>query len=446
MSDDLARRGGQDRTRIDVNQDYDLRDGAKEFGVTQQQLKEAVQAVGSKGGRRTSRSAFAVRRTASVRVPLRSARPRSGRVADKPSLQSIERMKVGERPVCLTIRPGSSSASTSTGYRVLPSIGAGARIKTRRGTNATGWFADEAPRNKDGGWDLGAAHAAQLSILSPLFDGPSHSIGSRHESRIDRRHRPRRVAPACRTAPPGHAVTGIARNATRLDAKPNLALRDADATDAARLAPLLAGHDAVISASNFVSSNAQALIAAIKQAGVGRLLVVGGAGSLEVAPGKQLADTADFPGAYKPEANAGRAFLDILRKARMSSGSSCHRRSSSRPAREPASSGSATTACSLMRVARAGSPWRTSRWRWWTNSRPPDIRASASPSAISRLLASSERRCQRSPFSGVGDHDEVHAARRGRAVQRRNRVVVPASLSILSNARLELRRRTVRSA
>ena len=48
MSDDLARRGGQDRTRIDVNQHYELRDGAKEFGVTQQQLKEAVQAVGSK--------------------------------------------------------------------------------------------------------------------------------------------------------------------------------------------------------------------------------------------------------------------------------------------------------------------------------------------------------------------------------------------------------------
>ena len=104
------------------------------------------------GGRRTSRSAFAVRRSASVRVPLRSARPRSGRVADNPSLQSIERMKVGERPVCLTIRPGSSSASTSTGYRVLPSIGAGARIKTRRGTNATGWFADEAPRLAAAWW------------------------------------------------------------------------------------------------------------------------------------------------------------------------------------------------------------------------------------------------------------------------------------------------------
>jgi len=114
----------------------------------------------------------------------------------------------------------------------------------------------------------------------------------------------------------GHAVSGIARNASRLDARFNLALRDADATYAAQLAPLLAGHDAVISASNFVSSNAQTLIDAIKQVGVARLLVVGGAGSLEVAPGKQLADTANFPAAYKPEANTGRAFLDVLRKTK----------------------------------------------------------------------------------------------------------------------------------
>jgi uncharacterized protein len=43
------------------------------------------------------------------------------------------------------------------------------------------------------------------------------------------------------------------------------------------------------------------------------LLVVGGAGSLEVAPGVQLVDTPDFPEAYKPEALAGRDFLNVLR-------------------------------------------------------------------------------------------------------------------------------------
>ena len=54
-------------------------------------------------------------------------------------------------------------------------------------------------------------------------------------------------------------------------------------------------------------------MAAAKQAGVPRLLVVGGAGSLEVAPGVALVDTPQFPAAYKAEALAGRAFLDTLR-------------------------------------------------------------------------------------------------------------------------------------
>jgi hypothetical protein len=47
MADDLKNRGGRDRTRIDVNQDYELRDWSKKFGVTKEQLKEAVQAVGT---------------------------------------------------------------------------------------------------------------------------------------------------------------------------------------------------------------------------------------------------------------------------------------------------------------------------------------------------------------------------------------------------------------
>nr|MBA3338973.1 NAD(P)H-binding protein [Geodermatophilaceae bacterium] len=67
-----------------------------------------------------------------------------------------------------------------------------------------------------------------------------------------------------------------------------LKLHAADATDTAQLASLIGGHDAVISATTFRSSDAKKLIAALKQAGVPRLLVVGGAGSLEVAPGKAL--------------------------------------------------------------------------------------------------------------------------------------------------------------
>ena len=47
MADDKSQSGGQDRSRIDVNQDYELRDWAKKFGVTPEQLKDAVKAVGT---------------------------------------------------------------------------------------------------------------------------------------------------------------------------------------------------------------------------------------------------------------------------------------------------------------------------------------------------------------------------------------------------------------
>ena len=48
MSDDKSKSGGQDRQRIDVNQDYELRDWAKTLNTTPERLKEAVQAVGDR--------------------------------------------------------------------------------------------------------------------------------------------------------------------------------------------------------------------------------------------------------------------------------------------------------------------------------------------------------------------------------------------------------------
>ena len=111
----------------------------------------------------------------------------------------------------------------------------------------------------------------------------------------------------------GHSVTGIARSAAGVAPRPSLVIKVADATDPAQLTPLLAGHDAAISATRFVSADPKALVAAVKQAGVPRLLVVGGAGSLEVAPGKALVDSPGFPDAYKAESTIGRAFLDVLR-------------------------------------------------------------------------------------------------------------------------------------
>jgi hypothetical protein len=48
MSDDTSKSGGQDRQRINVNQDYELRDWAKSLNTTPERVKEAVQAVGDR--------------------------------------------------------------------------------------------------------------------------------------------------------------------------------------------------------------------------------------------------------------------------------------------------------------------------------------------------------------------------------------------------------------
>ena len=47
MSDDKTKTGGQDRTRISISEDYEVRDWAKKFGVTADELKAAVKAVGN---------------------------------------------------------------------------------------------------------------------------------------------------------------------------------------------------------------------------------------------------------------------------------------------------------------------------------------------------------------------------------------------------------------
>ncbi|MFS8975530.1 NAD(P)-dependent oxidoreductase [Cupriavidus necator] len=114
----------------------------------------------------------------------------------------------------------------------------------------------------------------------------------------------------------GHQVTAIARQASSLPAREGVTARNVDATDSAALSAALLGHDVVISTARFAQLNAQQVISAVRHAGVPRLLVVGGAGSLYVAPGVQLVDTPEFPEAYKAEALAGRDFLNALRGER----------------------------------------------------------------------------------------------------------------------------------
>jgi len=48
MSDDKTKTGGQDRTHIAVGEAYEVADWSKKFGVTADELKAAVKAVGNK--------------------------------------------------------------------------------------------------------------------------------------------------------------------------------------------------------------------------------------------------------------------------------------------------------------------------------------------------------------------------------------------------------------
>lgn len=112
----------------------------------------------------------------------------------------------------------------------------------------------------------------------------------------------------------GHDVTALARHPEKIATSAKTTAKKADVYDQAGLAALLKGHDAVISSVHFTASDPKKLIEAVRASGVKRYLVVGGAGSLEVAPGKKLIDTPEFPAIYKAEAAAGGVFLDLLKQ------------------------------------------------------------------------------------------------------------------------------------
>jgi uncharacterized protein len=118
----------------------------------------------------------------------------------------------------------------------------------------------------------------------------------------------------------GHQVTIVARNTARTDGIPTV---KGDVLDASSVAEAVKGSDMVISAvgprpgddPKMVPQAATALIEGVKQAGVPRLLIVGGAGSLEVEPGVQLLDTPQFPREWKGIAVAHRDALEIYRQS-----------------------------------------------------------------------------------------------------------------------------------
>lgn len=119
----------------------------------------------------------------------------------------------------------------------------------------------------------------------------------------------------------GHEVIALVRDLASADLNA-AALRRFDLLDGSQeLAEAVAGADVVISAiggraaanHDIVARTAQRLLAELPTAGVDRLLWVGGAGTLEVAPGVELVTLPDFPEEYKPEAVAMSEALAVFR-------------------------------------------------------------------------------------------------------------------------------------
>src|SRR6476659_7977192 len=117
----------------------------------------------------------------------------------------------------------------------------------------------------------------------------------------------------------GHDVTAIVRTPEKVPASPRVTAIRGDVFDMDGLTALLVGHDVAVAAfsangsanveEDFVRA-ADAILAAVEASGVPRLAVVGGAASLEIAPGKLLFDTPDFNPAWKEGARGTLRFLE----------------------------------------------------------------------------------------------------------------------------------------
>lgn len=124
----------------------------------------------------------------------------------------------------------------------------------------------------------------------------------------------------------GHKVTAIVRDPTKVTASnPNLKVVQADVTDTDVLIEASKGKDAVISAYNpgwknpniyeETLKNYPMIVDSVKKAGVERLLIVGGAGTLFYAPGKMVMDADDIPAKLLPGIKSlGEFYLNTLRK------------------------------------------------------------------------------------------------------------------------------------
>jgi putative NADH-flavin reductase len=117
----------------------------------------------------------------------------------------------------------------------------------------------------------------------------------------------------------GHPVILVVRDRQRITPpKGRVLVVEGDVLDAASVAAAVKGHDAVLSAvgptPEIIAGAARSLIEGLTRAGVKRLVVVGGAGTLEVAPGVLLLQTPQSPAEYELVAQAHGTALNTFRQ------------------------------------------------------------------------------------------------------------------------------------
>jgi putative NADH-flavin reductase len=110
----------------------------------------------------------------------------------------------------------------------------------------------------------------------------------------------------------GHEVIAIARNIASIQAKAGVTPVAADLTNESQIIDAIKGADVLVLSVRFQDLDFEPVLATIAKSGVPRVLIVGGAASLEVAPGVQLIDTEGFPDFIKVEAEPARQALKRL--------------------------------------------------------------------------------------------------------------------------------------
>lgn len=114
----------------------------------------------------------------------------------------------------------------------------------------------------------------------------------------------------------GHHVTAVARDTKKIVPGPGIEVVQGDATREESVFDALAEADVAIVSLQYHTIDTQALLNTLRKVRVVRVLFVGGAGSLEVAPGKLLIDEPAFPEEWKGTARAAQDLLNTLRGIR----------------------------------------------------------------------------------------------------------------------------------